>query len=164
MADPDPVQPTPIPIRIVTETSTPANVVVDDSDVPSKPRSDDFYPSWDKFLALEPKRGKKLSRPAQKVSEEQEAVVNSPGAEGVRVENENAATSWEQAAEECRAKVRAIVEECRRLNQKYRDAVFDLEADGGCLQALHGRYPKVGGVLEVDTVESCVFGDLVLAF
>ncbi|KAF1808427.1 cysteine proteinase, partial [Eremomyces bilateralis CBS 781.70] len=41
----------------------------------------------------------------------------------------NALASYEQAVEECCAKVTKIVEECRRINQKYRDPHFDIEAD-----------------------------------
>ncbi|KYG49847.1 hypothetical protein M433DRAFT_139740 [Acidomyces richmondensis BFW] len=55
---------------------------------------------------------------------------------------ESAATSYKQAAAECRAKVNAIVDECQRLNQKYRDAIFDLETNPYCLQSLTGRFPK----------------------
>jgi len=40
--------------------------------------------------------------------------------------SENAVTSYEGAAASCRAKVEAIVNECRRLNQKYYDRMFDL--------------------------------------
>jgi hypothetical protein len=41
----------------------------------------------------------------------------------------NALASYEEAAEACKTKVRKIVKECRRLNQKYRDPHFDIEAD-----------------------------------
>lgn len=41
----------------------------------------------------------------------------------------NALASHEQAVESCRNKVAKIVKECRRLNQKYRDPHFDIEAD-----------------------------------
>jgi hypothetical protein len=145
MADPEPPQPIPFPIKIVNDSPPPPDDLIINDGVPPPPNSkktDYFYASWDKFLALEPKRSKSLSTPARKVAEEQEEVEKSEGAEGLQIE-ENAATSWEQAAEECKAKVAAIVEECKRLNQKYRDAIFDLESNGGCLQALHGRYPKV---------------------
>lgn len=37
--------------------------------------------------------------------------------------------SYDEAAAVCRAKVRKIVKECRRVNQKYRDPHFDLEFD-----------------------------------
>jgi hypothetical protein len=41
----------------------------------------------------------------------------------------NALASYDQAVESCRNKVAKIVKECRRLNQKYRDPHFDIEAD-----------------------------------
>ncbi|KAF7563200.1 hypothetical protein G7046_g903 [Stylonectria norvegica] len=49
--------------------------------------------------------------------------------------------SYEDAAAMCRAKVDKIVKECRRINKKYRDPHFDLEADlkyetRDCLQSL----------------------------
>ena len=142
MADPEPPQPVPFPIKIVGEPPPPPS---DDgpmvSDPPPGKRSDVFYEAWEKFLAIEPKRPKATSTMAQKVEEEKESVEKSPG-DGLQVK-ENAASSWEQAAAECKAKVAAIVEECKRLNQKYRDAIFDLEMNPYCLQSLSGRYPKV---------------------
>ena len=112
---------------------------------PSSNRSDYFYSAWDKFLALEPKRAKRISTPARKIAEEKKEVSETPG-DGKKVE-ENASLSWEHAAAECKAKVAAIVDECKRLNQKYRDALFDLEASPYCLQGLTGRYPKVRDLL-----------------
>lgn len=41
----------------------------------------------------------------------------------------NALHSYDEAREQCIAKVDKIVKECRRLNQKYRDPHFDIEAD-----------------------------------
>ncbi|KAF7445316.1 calpain-B [Pyrenophora tritici-repentis] len=41
----------------------------------------------------------------------------------------NALASYEEAREACTRKVAKIVKECRRLNQKYRDPHFDIEAD-----------------------------------
>lgn len=53
----------------------------------------------------------------------------------------NAQASFEEAAAICRAKVEKIVQECRRVNQKYRDPHFDLEYDlktgrRDCLESL----------------------------
>lgn len=144
MADPDPPQPMPFPIKIVNDSPPPPS---EDDGGPagdsgsSSNRTDYFYGAWDKFLALEPKRAKRISTPARKIEEEKKEVADTPG-DGKQVE-ENASLSWEQAAAECRAKVAAIVDECKRLNQKYRDALFDLEASPYCLQGLTGRYPKV---------------------
>jgi hypothetical protein len=43
-----------------------------------------------------------------------------------RERRQRATTSYEEAATSCRAKVEAIRHECRRLNQKYYDRLFDL--------------------------------------
>ena len=146
MADPEPPDPVPaIPIKIVASDPVPPPAPLEDLDLPAplpSRRTDDFYPAWDRFLAIESKRAKKTSRSAQRVDEEKEAIQQGETAsEGLQVQ-ENAAKSWEEAAAECKAKVAAIVKECERLNQKYRDAQFDLEANQYCLQSLAGSYPK----------------------
>ena len=130
----------PIPIRIASDSassSTSNGDATPEVAVPTGKRSDVFYKAWDKFLAIEPKRAKSISTPARKVEEARKAVDRSPG-DGLQVQ-ENAATSWQQAATDCKAKVAAIVEECTRLNQKYRDAVFNLETNPYCLQSLDGN-------------------------
>lgn len=50
----------------------------------------------------------------------------------------NAAESYEAAASECREKVRRIVRECARTNEKFTDPDFDIESDpyGNCLYGL----------------------------
>lgn len=50
----------------------------------------------------------------------------------------NAAESYEAAASECREKVRRIVRECSRTNEKFTDPDFDIEADyqNNCLNGL----------------------------
>lgn len=144
MADPEPPQPTPFPIKIVQDP--PPKLDVDEEAMPGadgKKRNDCFYPAWQKFLAIEPSRAKSTSAIVKKTADEREAVA---GTEGLQIE-ENASTSWEQAAQQCRAKVAAIVEECERLNQKYRDAIFDLEANDYCLKSLNGSYPGVSAGL-----------------
>ena len=45
------------------------------------------------------------------------------------IKGENAVASYAEAAAICKAKVAKIVEECRRVNQKYRDPHFDIEFD-----------------------------------
>lgn len=142
MAEPDTPQPPPFPIRIVRD---PPPQIPDDAseaatELPSK-RSDYFYDAWDKFLAIEPHRAKCASHMAHKVESLKESVQQTPG-DGLQVD-EKASTSWEHAVKQCKAKVAAIVEECKRLNQKYRDVLFNLEASPYCLQSLGGRYPKV---------------------
>lgn len=139
-SDPEP-GPTPFPIKIIQESSkkdkkSSSSSSSGNNDV--KKRSDYFYPAWEKFLALEPTRAKSTSIAARKNAEERVAA----GEEGLTVK-ENASTSWEQAAKECREQVAAIKNECQRLNQKYRDAIFDLEANEYCLMSLNGHYPQV---------------------
>ncbi|KAM7191453.1 hypothetical protein V8F20_009276 [Naviculisporaceae sp. PSN 640] len=59
-----------------------------------------------------------------------------------------AQASYEEAAALCKAKVDKIVQECRRVNQKYRDPHFDLEVDlktgrRDCLESLsNDRYDE----------------------
>lgn len=152
MSDPDPPppQPVPFPVRIIRDPRPPPPPV-DILDLPppgrNGRRTDYFYQAWDRFLAVQPKRAKRISRAARKVAEEKAEVAAGPSAEGLKVE-ENAATSWEQATAECRAKVAAIVEECKRLNQKYRDACFNPESNQYCFQSLGGGFP--GAVDNVD--------------
>lgn len=152
MSDPDPPppQPVPFPVRIIRDPRPPPPPV-DILDLPPPiglgRKTDYFYQAWDRFLAVQPKRAKRVSRAARKVAEEKAEVAAGPSSEGLKVE-ENAATSWEQATAECRAKVAAIVEECKRLNQKYRDACFNPESNQYCFQSLGGGFP--GAVDNVD--------------
>ncbi|TKA83297.1 hypothetical protein B0A55_00776 [Friedmanniomyces simplex] len=141
-ADPDPPQPTPfptIPIRLVPE---PPNHTPTAADTASEKRNanDCFYEAWDKFLAIQPKRAKTASRLARMLEAEKQAVDETPG-DGLQV-RENAAKSWQEAADECKAKVTAIADECKRLNRKYVDYQFDLEAGPYTLQDLRGGYPR----------------------
>lgn len=53
----------------------------------------------------------------------------------------NALASYDEAVEACRKKVAKIVKECRRLNQKYRDPHFDIEADFKRSQAMPDTPP-----------------------
>jgi hypothetical protein len=153
LSDPEPPpapQPVPFPVRIIRDPR-PAPPPVDPFDLPPPghigPKTDYFYRAWDRFLSVQPKRAKRVSRAARKVAEEKAEVAAGPSAEGLKVE-ENAAKSWEQATAECRAKVAAIVEECKRLNQKYRDACFNPESNQYCFQSLGGGFP--GAVDNVD--------------
>lgn len=45
------------------------------------------------------------------------------------IPGQNALASYQEAADACRKKVEKICKESRRLNQKYRDPHFDIEAD-----------------------------------
>ena len=55
--------------------------------------------------------------------------------------NELLSVGYERAAEECRRKVRKIIQECRRVNMRYRDPGWDIDWDlkmakGYCLNSL----------------------------
>ncbi|KJZ76472.1 hypothetical protein HIM_04201 [Hirsutella minnesotensis 3608] len=55
--------------------------------------------------------------------------------------NELLSESYERAADECRRKVQKIVQECKRVNMRYRDPGWDLDFDlryqrGNCLNSL----------------------------
>ncbi|KAF2027066.1 cysteine proteinase [Setomelanomma holmii] len=54
----------------------------------------------------------------------------------------NAAESYEAAASECRARVKRIIRECHRTNEKFTDAEFDIEdlSDKNCLRDLRHWY------------------------
>ncbi|KAK1809647.1 hypothetical protein LTR12_016004 [Friedmanniomyces endolithicus] len=136
----DPATPYPaIPIRIVPEPAQDASATPEIT-AGKRDADDSFYDSWDKFLAIQPKRAKIGSRMARMIEAEQQAVDGTPG-DGLQV-RERAAKSWQEAAEECKGKVKAIVEECKRLNRKYVDYQFDLEAGPYPLQDLRGVYPQ----------------------
>ncbi|KAK5691755.1 hypothetical protein LTR17_025575 [Elasticomyces elasticus] len=141
MADPPTPQPSRITIRIVQEPVPVANIMPL-SDTPSEKRSprDGFYDAWDKFLEVQPKRAKTASREARMIESEKQSISKNPG-DGLRV-RESAAKSYNEASAECKAKVEAIVEECKRLNRKYVDYEFNLEAGPYALQNLYGDYPR----------------------
>ncbi|KAH7128524.1 hypothetical protein B0J11DRAFT_431772 [Dendryphion nanum] len=63
------------------------------------------------------------------------------------VKGKNAAESYQLAADECRARVKRIVRECHRTNEKFTDPEFDIEEDlgeGNCLEGLLKWYNESG--------------------
>lgn len=78
---------------------------------------------WDKFTTKAP--GKAFTILPDNLYAKRAAAHAPKGA----TPGQNAVKSYDQAAEACRAKVNKIVNECRRINQKYRDPHFDIEAD-----------------------------------
>lgn len=75
------------------------------------------------------------------------------------VHGQRAAKSYEEARSECTRDVDRIIKECRRLNQKYRDAHFDIEWDlksgqRNCLDGLSttGDSMKPKGVKRVTVI------------
>ena len=64
------------------------------------------------------------------------------------IKGENAVASFEEAVETCKKKVQKISQECRRVNQKYRDPHFDIEFDlkwgtRDCLDGLTKTRPEL---------------------
>ncbi|KAF2127810.1 cysteine proteinase [Dothidotthia symphoricarpi CBS 119687] len=56
----------------------------------------------------------------------------------------NAAESYQAAANECRARVKRVVRECHRTNEKFTDPEFDIEdlSDKNCLEGLMHYYEE----------------------
>ena len=96
-----------------------------------KPKDDRFYYTWDKLR-------KKLSASGERSIPELDEKFGGQhrreqrNSDGMSV-HENAAASFEDAAANCRSKVRAIAAECRRLNKKYFDPEFDLDLKSSLL-------------------------------
>jgi hypothetical protein len=103
---------------------------------PPPQKTDAFYRPWDRFTNRRArtkglKAGCKNSKNVDTVPSLERDVEGRPGR--VVVENEDgvesrekAATSYEEAAAICKQKVEAIVQECKRLNQKFYDRMFNL--------------------------------------
>ena len=87
---------------------------------------------WDKFFAKKP--GKVTSIFPRSLYATLLPPSQPRGASSTR----NAAESYEAAAKECREKVRRIVRESNRTNEKFTDPDFDIEADpdNNCLNGL----------------------------
>ena len=110
-----------------------------DSDAESRPDSDPPLPPrktsknvpaqqsidrfWKKFTTKNP--GKLFTTLPDNLYAKRAALQASRNAGTLK----NAIASYEQAAATCKAKVEKIVQDCRRLNQKYKDAHFDIEFD-----------------------------------
>ena len=89
-------------------------------DVPAQQSIDKF---WKKFTTKNP--GKLFTvLPHNRYA--QRAVIEASRKAGTL---NNAVASYEEAAKTCKAKVEKIARDCRRLNQKYKDAHFDIEFD-----------------------------------
>ena len=52
------------------------------------------------------------------------------------ITSKKAVSSYDSAVERCREKVQAIIKDCERKNQKFRDAEFALDDQGFCLRSL----------------------------
>jgi hypothetical protein len=90
---------------------------------------------WDKFLTKKP--GKVISIFPRRLYA---SLLPPLQPKGVSTAH-NAAESYEAAAKECRERVKRIVRECTRTNEKFTDPDFDIEGDmnlglGNCLNGL----------------------------
>ncbi|KAI1074465.1 calpain family cysteine protease [Whalleya microplaca] len=87
---------------------------------------------WDKFHSKHP--GKVTSIFPRSLYRSVFPPINLRGARSAR----NAAESYEAAAKDCRDKVKRIVRECHRTNEKFTDPDFDIERDPdhNCLYGL----------------------------
>ncbi|GKT87630.1 calpain family cysteine protease [Colletotrichum tofieldiae] len=87
---------------------------------------------WDKFHSKHP--GKVTSIFPRSLYASLLPAFQARGASSTR----NAQESYEAAARECREKVKRIIRECDRTNEKYTDADFDIERDpySNCLNGL----------------------------
>lgn len=121
---------TPFPIRLIHENAPQRRRSVASI---AKPQNDEFYRFWDRFLATSPHRAH-----ASSLGRRLEQTLKDAGNEenGLHTQ-ESPAASYEQAKKECQAKVKAIIVECTRLNQKYRDRQFEVElAQHDCIVPL----------------------------
>ena len=89
-------------------------------DVPAQQTIDKF---WKSFTTKNP--GKLFTVLPDNLYAKRAAVQASRKAGTLK----NAVASYEQAASTCKAKVEKIKQDCRRLNQKYKDTHFDIEFD-----------------------------------
>lgn len=104
---------------------------------------------WDKFSSKRP--GKVTSIfPRVLYKSLIPADLDSTGSASSR----NAAESYEAAARECREKVKRIVRECNRTNEKFTDPDFDIESD----KAL-GLSNCLNGLVRPDPLANFPFGD-----
>ncbi|RGP64102.1 hypothetical protein FLONG3_9648 [Fusarium longipes] len=95
---------------------------------PAKPKRKNLNPQalvskfWKKYHSKTP--GKVTSIFPQSLYES--LLVDADSSEP---KSRNAAQSYEAAAKDCRARVRAVVKECERTNAKFSDPDFDIESD-----------------------------------
>lgn len=78
---------------------------------------------WDRFTTKHP--GKVFTILPNNIYARRAAAYAPRGS----IPGQNALQSYQEAVDACKKKVAKIVKECRRLNQKYRDPHFDIEAD-----------------------------------
>src|SRR4051812_2007826 len=108
MGDPPPPPPLPIGPKPDPNKKTPQEILTE---------------FWDKFVSKKP--GKVTSIFPRTLY----ATLLPPLQPRQSAVSRNAAESYEVAARECRERVRRIVTECGRTNEKFTDPDFDIESD-----------------------------------
>ncbi|TGO66159.1 hypothetical protein BELL_0976g00030 [Botrytis elliptica] len=94
---------------------------------------------WSRFSASKFSKATKVlpnAAPFAKGTSAKTVIVPPPGPQ-----NQLVSEDFERAVQECRAKVKKLVKECRRVNMRFRDASFDIDWDlkwekGNCLNTL----------------------------
>ncbi|TDZ15111.1 Calpain-type cysteine protease DEK1 [Colletotrichum orbiculare MAFF 240422] len=99
---------------------------------------------WDKFHSKHP--GKVTSIFPRSLYASLLPAFQPKGASSTR----NAQESYDSAARECREKVKRIVRECERTNEKFTDPDFDIEhdPDSNCLNGLVRDFDGIGAVVD----------------
>lgn len=94
---------------------------------------------WSRFSVSKFSKATKVlpnAAPFAKGTSAKTVIVPPPGPQ-----NQLVSEDFERAVQECRAKVKKLVKECRRVNMRFRDASFDIDWDlkwekGNCLNTL----------------------------
>jgi hypothetical protein len=91
---------------------------------------------WENLITKKPAKVTKIFPPSLYAH-----LLPAPRKPGT-VTGKNAAESYETAAAECRTRVKRVVKECHRTNEKYTDPDFDIEdlRDKNCLEGLKYWY------------------------
>jgi hypothetical protein len=91
---------------------------------------------WENLITKKPAKVTKIFPPSLYAH-----LLPAPRKPGM-VTGKNAAESYETAAAECRTRVKRVVKECHRTNEKYTDPDFDIEdlRDKNCLEGLKYWY------------------------
>src|SRR5690242_7066315 len=90
---------------------------------------------WDNLITKKPGKVTKIFPPSLYTN-----LLPSPRKQGI-TKGQNAAESYEAAAKECRARVKRIIRECQRTNEKFTDPDFDItDQPTNCLEGLMRWY------------------------
>ncbi|KAF1949734.1 cysteine proteinase [Byssothecium circinans] len=119
--------------------STPSTAAIDDSkkvEDETKTPQESLNEFWNNLVTKKPSKVTNIFPPTLY------ANLLPPKQNRGTVKGKNAAESYRAAVEECRTRVKRIVRECHRTNEKFTDPEFDIEGDGderNCLDLLVSR-------------------------